>query len=121
MQQQSDSTNGVLLAAFLAAIWLVAATFRPTATYHLAPLLVAGVPLIATNQVQRFESRAAATGSAFAIAFGTASLLSIADRLQGPTLLPYGGAYAEAVVFALAGSVVGVIILALRGPDVRTD
>ena len=52
-----------------------------------------------------------AVASALAIALSTGSLLSIAGRLQGPTLLPYGGAYAEALSFAAVGAVIGGLVL----------
>lgn len=92
-----------------AAVWIVAAAITPDVTYHLAPVIVAAAPLSARDRLP-------ATWPLFAFAFTAALALGLAvfDLLQGPSLLPVGGALFESVVGALAGAVIGAV-LARRG------
>lgn len=93
----------------LAALWVILAVARLGVTYHLAPFLVSAVPAAAlgiegTAQARRLSAMAAAgavTGLAATL------LLSAAGRLTGPSLLPFGGAAAEAVIFSAIGAAVG--------------
>lgn len=94
----------------LAVIWLSAATIRPETTYHLAPLLVAGaVPLLSMPGASAPASRAvaaAALGGA-GLALGSTGVLAGLGNLEGPSLLPFGGAAAESILFSLVGSIAG--------------
>jgi hypothetical protein len=101
IDQAQKQANGGLTAAFgLAAVWILAAAFRPDSTFHLAPILIAGiVPLVRNHGIRR-HGKASALG--FAIAIIASLALAILDLLRGPTLLPFGDAFVEAVVFALA-------------------
>lgn len=97
----------------LAALWVVVAAWRPETTYHLAPLLIAGAaPVAAAADVPRHGDvraivRAGLLGSSISLA--TTALLSAAGWLSGPSLLPFGGAATEAVVFSIAGAAGGVV------------
>jgi hypothetical protein len=51
---------------------------------------------------------AALTGAVIATAAGV--VLAVLNLMQGPTLLPYGGAFAEAITFAFVGAVAGLLI-----------
>lgn len=107
-QQQKALTTGF----FLAVIWAIGAAVQPTSTYHLAPLLVAGmVPGVtgAARNAELFSATAIGAG----LALGTGVLLSALNLLRGPTLLPYGGALAEAVTFAVIGAAGGAVIAIL--------
>lgn len=103
-----DGRSAVLTGLGLAVVWAVAAAVRPTTTFHLAPVLVAGaVPFLAGRWRPPLGILAAVVGAAIATA--TAIALGLFDLLQGPSLLPYGGALLEALVFALIGSVAGAV------------
>jgi hypothetical protein len=45
-----------------------------------------------------------------ALALGVTGLLVLVDWLRGPSLLSFGGAVTESVVFSLVGIVAGIII-----------
>ena len=80
--------------------WAVAATVRPTQTFRLAPILIGLAPLLVSSKGTGVNSSIAAGASL--IALGTALVLLMVDLLQGSSLLPFGGALTEAVVFAAA-------------------
>lgn len=103
--------SGLLIGGLLAAVWAVAALAQPTSTYHLAPILIAGaVPVLGPRQ-KAPASRLLLAGVAGGLIAATASVaLAALDLLRGPTLLPYGGAFAEALTFTVAGMVVGTIV-----------
>lgn len=96
-----------------AVLWIVAAAITPDVTYHLAPVIVASAPLSA-------RGRLPATWPLFAFAFTAVVALGLAlfDLLQGPSLLPVGGALFESFVGALAGAAIGAV-LARRGVTAR--
>ena len=84
----------------LAVVWIIAAAIRPTATYHLAPILIAGIaPFLGSNSAR---SVAAVLGATIAVAVSL--VLAGLDLLKGPGLLPSGGALVESVAFAAAGA-----------------
>ena len=108
-KQLVDARRFVVLAAGMAALWTVLAIARTGVTYDLAPLIVAAVPAAAAG----FEKRAAradlarlAVGGG-TLALGVTLLLSAVGRLTGPSLLPFGGAAAEAVIFSVVGAAGG--------------
>ena len=116
--------SGLLPAAALtgsfAALWVVLAWNRPGVTFHFGPLVVAAMlPYAYVTMSGRRPSRrltAAMVGGATATALALAFLLAAVDRMEGPSLLPAGGALAEAVVFAVAGGAIGLLaLLRLRG------
>ena len=93
-----------------ALLWAVLAAVRPGTTFHLAPLLVAG----AVPWMQRVWAgapppnvfRPAAVG--LGLAAGTSIVLAMVGWLDGPSLLPFGGALEESLVGALVGSLLGL-------------
>ena len=100
----------LLYAAGFTALWTVLAWINPTTTYHLAPLLVPLIPWgIARSEGAALPS--AATVAATALAIGAGLVLAAADRLQGPSLLPVGGALTETLVFALLAGVSGLVLM----------
>ena len=105
-------------AAGLALIWVIAANVRPSTTFHLGPLLVAGtLPVVLGSDKAPLHFRRLVGGAAggAGLALLITLVLTIADRLQGPSLLPTGGAVAEAVVFSFAGAFGGFLFLLWRG------
>lgn len=103
--------SGLLAGGLLAAVWAVAAAVQPTSTYHLAPILIAGAVPVLGRRLGAPRSRLvlAAAGGALIATIG-AALLAGFGLLQGPTLLPYGGAFAEALTFTVAGALGGLAI-----------
>jgi len=101
-----------LYGAALAAVW-VALAWWSDAPLHFAPLLVGavvplGVALAGGPPSLLHLVIAAGTGTLLALA---ATLgLALSGHLAGTSLLPTGGAAAEAVVFSLAGGVIGLVL-----------
>jgi len=91
----------------LAVLWAALAIWRPGTTFHLAPLLVAGVVPVGAKSLGLGQNlpRLAAIGGTLALI--TTGVLSATGRLAGPSLLPSGGAALESVVGALAGAIAG--------------
>jgi hypothetical protein len=96
----------------LAAVWTgLAWAYR--ATFHLAPLLVGaivpiGVALAPSVPAMPLRLAGAVAGATVALAATLA--LALGGRLQGSSLLPSGGAAAEAVAFSLAGAAMGLAL-----------
>ena len=104
----------------LAVLWAVLAWNSPSTTYHLAPLLVAGVAPVALllgDERSPWQAILGAGVVGASLALITTAGLGLADRLIGPSLLPAGGAVVEAVVFASLGAALGVAAAAVT--DVR--
>jgi hypothetical protein len=104
--------RAVLYGVALAAAWAVPA-FITGNVYHLAPLLVGaviplGVALAPEPPAPRLRLAGATAGVTLALA--ATALLAATGRLDGPSLLPAGGAVAEAVAFSLAGAAIGLVL-----------
>jgi len=100
----------------LAVLWAVLAWYSPSTTYHLAPLLVAGVvpgALLLSDERSPWRITLAAGAVGASLALITTTGLGLAERLIGPSLLPSGGAVVEAVVFAALGATAGVVAAAV--------
>ena len=94
--------NGWAVVAGFAAIWVTAALVAAGITFHLGPVIVAGaVPVVARDR----RAAAALLGVALALAIGIVLLL--AGRMDGPSLLPWGGAMLESMLAAVAGGLGG--------------
>lgn len=109
----------LIFSAGLALLWIAVAFIRDGATFHLAPALVAVIPpvVFAYETEGEISTRdlALATLAGLAVALAATLILSVAGQLTGPSLLPFGGAVIESVVFAAAGAAVGFVIAVLRG------
>lgn len=97
----------------LAALWLVLGFISDGTTYHLAPLLVAGLPasLYALENATPLLRRSAAltvlgTSAALIATFA----LAATGNLGGRSLLPFGGAAAESTIFVLVGAAGGFTV-----------
>lgn len=107
--KQTQNRNALTTSVFLAVVWAAGAALQPTSTYHLAPLLVAGLlPGVAGAATRATLIGTTAAGAI--LAMGTGVALAAGDLLRGPTLLPFGGALAEAITFAAIGAVGGALI-----------
>ncbi|MCP4304500.1 MAG: hypothetical protein GY788_06405 [bacterium] len=102
--------SGLLTGALLAVVWVVAALAQPTSTYHLAPILIAGAVPVIARQKRSATPLLLAAASGGLIAATASVALAAFDLMRGPTLLPYGGAFAEALTFTVAGVAIGGLI-----------
>lgn len=104
-------SKGVLYGLGLAFLWMALALISSSTTYHLAPVIVAAAPAIVDASDQRGSlaqyGLLAAIGLAMALA--VTGVLALSVGLNGPSLLPFGGAALESVVFSAAGGLVGLI------------
>lgn len=98
----------------LAVLWVVLAFVNPKTTYHLAPpLVVAAVPLSHRSTGSGPLSGPAAAGavvSGLTNALVATAVLFFFDKLEGESLLPFGDAVVESLLFALGGAVAGFFI-----------
>lgn len=121
--------SGVGWTAAVALAWVLLAMWRPTTTWHLAPVLLAGAWPWVVGQDLRAGDRATASrlGWAGAAGFVVAALVTLglarADLLRGPTVLGFRSATTEA--FVLAGAAAMLLVLvglrkAFRTPAARS-
>ncbi len=101
-------TSGVV-----AAVWVVLAWLNPESTYHLAPVLAAGIFPVAQRvrhgRLRPAQAAGAGAGGYLNVLIVT-GLLAWIDKLQGPSLLPFGGAAVEALVLGALGAVAGAAL-----------
>ena len=110
--------RAVSISLGLAVLWVVVAFLRSGTTFHLAPILVAAMFPVAVSydspdQISTLHL-ALASVIGLAIALVATLILTLADEMTGPSLLPSGGAVTEAVVFSLVGAIGGFVIATLR-------
>ncbi|MEA1903711.1 MAG: hypothetical protein U9N56_09320 [Actinomycetota bacterium] len=104
-------SKGLVYGLGLAFLWAALAFIFSTTTYHLAPVIVAAAPAI----VDASERRGSPARHALAAALGVVmalivtGVLSVSGSLDGPSLLPSGGAALESVVFSAAGGLAGFV------------
>ncbi len=101
-------TSGVV-----AAVWVVLAWLNPESTYHAAPVLAAGIFPVAQRlrhgRLRPVQAAGAGAGGYLNVLIVT-GLLAWLGKLQGPSLLPFGSAAVEALIFGAAGAVVGGLV-----------
>jgi hypothetical protein len=109
--QSSQLRRAASISLGLALLWIVVAFLRSGSTFHLAPILVAAAfpVMYAFDPEDRISARdlLPPTVAGLAIALVTTLILAVAGEMTGPSLLPFGGAATEAVVFSLAGAIGG--------------
>ncbi|MCH7845482.1 MAG: hypothetical protein IH850_06580 [Acidobacteria bacterium] len=110
--------RAVSISLGLALLWVVVALLRSGTTFHLAPILVAAAVPIAvaydTRDQTSTQDLVVAAVIGLVLALLATLILTLADKMTGPSLLPSGGAVTEAVVFSLTGAIGGLIIATLR-------
>ena len=110
--------RAVSISVGLAVLWVVVAFLRSGTTFHLAPILVAAALPVAVAYDSRDQTSTQqlvlATVGGLAIALVATLILTLADEMTGPSLLPFGGAVTEAIVFFLIGATGGFAIATLR-------
>jgi hypothetical protein len=97
----------------LAVAWAGLAWINPESTYHLFPLVVAGALPVAYRaggrpQLSWTAGLGAAVGGLVNVGLITL-LLTARDKLEGPSLLSFGDAAVEAIVFGIVGGLAGAV------------
>ncbi len=116
---ERDAT--VYTSGVVAAIWVVLAWVNPDNTYHLAPVLAAGIFPVAQRvrhgRLVALQAAGAAAGGYLNVLIVT-GLLAWLGKLEGPSLLPFGDAAVEALVFGAIGAVAGAALAYAPRPRV---
>lgn len=96
----------LMVASLFAGLWVAVAGLRPATTFHLAPVIAAAWPALPER-----ELRAAARMSLLGLllTLGTTTLLFKLGWLEGPSLLPWGGAVLESILAGGTGALLGVV------------
>lgn len=109
------SATGLIWTVVVAVVWIALVAWRPTTTWHAAPLLMAAAwPWVAGQDLRPGRPggrrEVVLTGAAgLALTVLLAAVLSRADRFRGPTLTHAGhGVLAEAALLASAGAAAAV-------------
>lgn len=105
-----DHVRGVAVSVVVAAVWVGLATWRPTSTFHFAPLIAAGAwPYLLRRGPLRVAAldagRAAVAAGVFVAVVGIG--LHVAGLLRGPTLWGGGAAVVEVMLAAGVGAATG--------------
>lgn len=112
VQTRPDIRRALVWGALLAGLWVVVALIRPTSTFHLAPLLIAGAPpvLFGLDNPDRpiSESVLRIGVASFAMALAASGVVAAIGAMQGPAFEAFPSPLIEAVVFSVLGSVAGV-------------
>lgn len=110
---------GAVWAVGLAVIWVLLSVLQATTTWHLAPVLIAGVWPWMTARDLRAAGGSGAVGlilagvGAFAVSAAATAALDRADLLRGPTILGFPSPTVESLVLAGATTVVLVVAVTL--------
>jgi uncharacterized protein (DUF427 family)/glutaredoxin len=101
-------------------VWVTLAVWRPTTTWHLAPmLLAAAAPWVVAQDLRAGDRRAlprlaAAAVTGLVVSVLITWMLAAADLLRGPALPGFPDPLTESVVFAAAGAVLAALVGARR-------
>lgn len=126
---RSSVPPGALWALGVLAVWVLLALWRPTTTWHLAPLLLAAAWPWTAGQDARRGDRAAAVriagaGVAGAALAAAATLgLAAAGLLRGPAWGGFGSVVTESSVLGVVGAATAVLLgvpRALRAATTRS-
>jgi len=113
----------MLISVIFGVAWILAAWARPDVNYILFPILTAGsLPVIYRLTLGRAVPTPFATAAAIAGITNVvliAAFLAITDRLNGPTVLPFGGHVLDAAIWATIGAGAGVFAASWQRPDKR--
>lgn len=113
-----DVRRAFMWGGLLAALWVIVALIRPTSTFHLAPLLVAGAPVVLLGLDDSSRPDHTVVIGLGAVSLALAILAAIAvdafGAMQGPAFEGFPTPLVEAVVFIVAGSLGSVGFALLR-------
>ncbi len=117
---RSSPSAGLGWTLVVAVVWILLVAWRPTTTWHLAPLLMAaawpwvvGQDLSASDPTAR---RGVLIAGARGLVAGSAltAILAFAGRLEGPTWTGGGTPVVEAFLLAGAGALVATLVGVMR-------
>ncbi len=118
VQTRPDIRRALVWGALLAGLWVVVALVRPTSTFHLAPLLIAGAPPVLfglDNSDRPDRGSVLRVGVAsFAMALAASAVVAAIGAMQGPAFEVFLSPLIEAVAFSVFGSVAGVGFSSIR-------
>jgi len=117
---RADQVRGAVVTVVVTVAWIGLAVWRPTSTFHFAPLIAAGAwPFLLRRGPLRVAAvdagRAAAAAGVFVVIVGVG--LHLGDLLRGPTLWGSGAALIEVPMAAAAGAFAGYRYARCGVPD----
>ena len=113
-------STGLLWTVLVAVAWVALATWRPTTTWHLAPLILAAAwPWVVGQDASPGDASARrrvglAGAGGLVTALALSGVLSAADLLDGPTWTGSGTPLVEALVLSAGGAAIAVTTGLLR-------
>lgn len=117
---RSSRSAGLLWTLVVAVVWILLVAWRPTTTWHLAPLVMAaawpwvvGQDLSASDPTSRRAVLIAGAGG-LAAASALTAILALTGRLDGPTWTGGGTPVVEAFLLAGAGALVATLVGVMR-------
>lgn len=113
-------STGLIWTTVVAVVWFVLVAWRPTTTWHLAPLILAAAwPWVVGQEASSGEASARrrillAGGGGLGVAGALTAVLASTGRLDGPTWTGSGNTVAEALLLSVGGAAVATTISLLR-------
>lgn len=117
---RSSRSAGFVWTLVVAVAWVLLVAWRPTTTWHLAPLLMAAAwPWVVGQDLSAGDPRArrrVLMAGAGGLAAGSVltAMLALAGRLEGPTWTGAGTPVGEAFLLAGAGALVATLVGVMR-------
>lgn len=105
-----------LTVGVFATLWVVLALSSPTRTLHLAPAILSAWPLLgsmAENPSIDWPKQFALSAVGALLGVATTTVLALTGGLEGPSLLPIGGAALEAYAFSFVGGIAALALAAM--------
>lgn len=109
-------STGLLWTVTVAVVWIALTSWRPTTTWHLAPLFLAAAwPWVVGQDLAPGDTSARrrvalAGGAGLLAASSTALLLAAAGRLLGPTFTGSGSTLVESLALGAAGALLATVV-----------
>ncbi len=111
---------GLIWTLVVAVVWSALVVWRPTTTWHLAPLILASAWPWVVGQDSASGDRSArsrimlAGGAGLSAAVALTGVLSASGRLDGPTWTGSGTSVTEALLLSVGGAVIATTVGLLR-------
>jgi len=111
---------GLIWTLVVAVVWSVLVVWRPTTTWHLAPLILASALPWVVGQDSASGDRSArsrimlAGGAGLSAALALTGVLSASGRLDGPTWTGSGTPVTEALLLSVGGAAIATTVGLLR-------
>ena len=111
---------GLIWTLTVAVVWSLLVVWRPTTTWHLAPLILAATwPWVVGQDATARDPSARrrivlAAGGGLGVAWTLTAVMTLAGRLSGPTWTGSGSPVVESLLLALCGSVIAMAMGLLR-------